>query len=205
MQQAPGIKLAFVNLEKKKKEETKKRQHQRFFSNPPPLPIRTLFRRLLHLLLAELLNLQFHILIEALLQLRSVAKEEQDFHPDEKRSKEQGLDEVVEQGRGTFLESTVPDELCQPRDHMNSPGVVIHDRAVASEQVVAARCGPDHQWRDQPTGDGLEEDIEDGVDKRSDRSGIGWEVFDFKDIRNGEERWAVACLGLMLALVWRVG
>lgn len=74
----------------------------------------SLFSRLLLLLLAELRNLHLDILIEALLQLRAIAEEEQDLHPDEERCQQQGLDQIVKQRRGTSLEFAMSDKLGQP-------------------------------------------------------------------------------------------
>ena len=159
------------------------------------LPARALILLLrLALLLPELRNLQFHVLVHPLLQFRAVAEEEQNLHPDKQRRQQQGLHEVIEQCRGPPFERPVPDELRQPRHHVNTPGVVVHDHAVSAEEIVAGGCGADHQRRDQTTRDGFEEHIKDGVDERTDRAGIGREVVDVQGIRNGEEWWAVACL-----------
>lgn len=157
-------------------------------------PLAPLFLLRLVLLLPELRNLQFHVLVHSLLQFRAVAEEEQNLHPDKQRRQQQGLHEVIEQCRGPPFERPVPDELRQPRHHVNTPGVVVHNHAVSTEEIIAGGCGADHQRRDQTTRDGFEEHIKDGVDERTDRAGIGREVVDVQGIGNGEEWWAVACL-----------
>lgn len=83
---------------------------QRPSSNTNPL----FSRLLLLLLLSELRDLHLHVLVHPLLQLRTIAKEEQDLHPHKQRSKQQGLGQVVEQRRGTTFEFPVSNKLRQP-------------------------------------------------------------------------------------------
>lgn len=59
----------------------------------------------------ELCDLDLNLLLDASLKLRAIAKHEEDLQPHEHGSKEDGLDEVVEQSRRPSLKGTVSDEL----------------------------------------------------------------------------------------------
>lgn len=78
---------------------------------------------------------------------------------------------------------------------MNTSSVVIHDRAVSSEEVVAACCGSNHQRCDQATRDRFKEHIEYGVDERCYCADICRKVLEGQDVGNAEEWRAVAGLG----------
>lgn len=77
---------------------------------------------------------------------------------------------------------------------MNPTGVVVHDRAVCLEEVVAARRRSDHQRRKQATCHGLQEHIEYGVDEGGYCADIGRQVFEGDDIGGAEQRRTVASL-----------
>jgi hypothetical protein len=77
---------------------------------------------------------------------------------------------------------------------MNTYRVVVHDHSVASEEVVPACRGPDHQRCDQAACDRFEKDIEYRINEGSDCSKIWREVFDAQEIWDVEKRWAVATL-----------
>lgn len=53
--------------------------------------------------------------VDSLLEVCSVAELEQALVEDEEGGQHEGLDEVVEEGRGPLLEHRVRDELCDPR------------------------------------------------------------------------------------------
>lgn len=78
---------------------------------------------------------------------------------------------------------------------MNTSRVVVHDRAVSSEEVVAACCRSNHQRRGQATRDRFKEHIEYGVDERCYCADIYRKVLEGQDVGNAEERRAVAGLG----------
>lgn len=70
----------------------------------------------------ELGNLLRDGLLNSRLEFPSVSKLEKHFQPDKHGSEENGLDEIVQQGRGAALKDTMTDELCDPGNDMNTKG-----------------------------------------------------------------------------------
>lgn len=67
----------------------------------------------------------------------SIAKEEQNFHPDEEGRQEKRLYEIIEQGGSSSLKRSVADELCQPADDVKTERPVVGSGAVGRGQMVA--------------------------------------------------------------------
>lgn len=70
----------------------------------------------------ELGNLLRDGLLNSGLEFSSVSKLEKHFQPDKHGGEEDGLNEVVQQGRGAALEDTVTNELCDPGNDVNTKG-----------------------------------------------------------------------------------
>lgn len=84
------------------------------------------------LLVLERCDLLLHTSIISCLQLRAVAEEEENLHPDEEGGKEQSLDQVIEQSWSTTLKGTVTDKLQQPGDDMDPAKPVVGRHSVCS-------------------------------------------------------------------------
>lgn len=93
-------------------------------------PVRISICCLLRSLVLELLDVLLNGLVDAALQLRTVAEVEEDLEPDEERRQEKGLNNVVEQRRSATLELSMTDELRDPCDNVDSDGVVVGGLAV---------------------------------------------------------------------------
>ena len=86
--------------------------------------------------LPELGNLDRHSLVHARLELRAVSKYKQEFQPDEQRSEEDGLKEVVQEGRGTALELAMAEELRQPAHNVDDNGGLGGGDRIGNAKVV---------------------------------------------------------------------
>ena len=67
-----------------------------------------------------LLDLDTDGMIQSGLQLRSITEEEEYLHPDEERSQEQGLYQIIQQCRRSPLKHTMSDKLCDPAEDVQS-------------------------------------------------------------------------------------
>lgn len=82
-------------------------------------------------------------------------------------------------------------ELGQPADDMDASRPVVDHHPVGAEKVVGI-CGTANKSRgNEGAGDGLEEDVEYGVDEAAYGADVGGEVFISEDFRQLEERGAV--------------
>lgn len=93
--------------------------------------LRLSFRSFVFLLL-ESRDFLLHTSIISCLQLRAVAEEEENLHPDEEGGKEQSLNQVIEQSRSTTLKGTVADKLQQPGDDMDPTKPVVGCHSICS-------------------------------------------------------------------------
>lgn len=133
-------------------------------------------------------NLLLHALVVPRPQLRPVPQEEQNLHPHKQWRQQKCLQQIIQQRGCPALEFPVPDELRQPCYHMDpaSPEV---DRwcVVRAQQVVCAGRTREDNWCDECPCDGLEEDVEDRVDKSTDRPEVDREVLILESFREVEE------------------
>lgn len=109
--------------------------------------------------LPELGNLDRHSLIHARLELRTVTQHEQEFEPDEQRGEEDGLEEVVQEGRGAAFELAVAEELRQPAHNVNDDGDLCGGHRAGDAEVVGVGTRAEADERQRGAGDGLEEDV----------------------------------------------
>ena len=89
----------------------------------------------------ELGNLGLNLLLDAGLQLRTVAQGKEDLEPDEHGREEESLDQVVQECGGAFLESAMADELGNPADDVNGDSCLEGQIGILSLEVVAAGHG----------------------------------------------------------------
>lgn len=94
-------------------------------------------------------------LLNAGLELRAVSNLEEELEPDEHGGKEDGLDEIVEEGGGALLECSVADKLGDPRDDVDAKGDlecaggILEARITSKSGASEAECGKNE------AGDGL--------------------------------------------------
>lgn len=88
----------------------------------------------------ELLNLDLDFLVDTRSELWSVSKLEEYLKPHKHRGKEDGLDEVVEQSRGTPFIFTMTNKLEDPADNMDSQSTLESCVRVLLMEVVAKCC-----------------------------------------------------------------
>lgn len=131
---------------------------------------------LLFLTLAEFLDVLLDGLVDATLQLRTVAEREQDFKPHKKRCEENGLYEIVEQRRGSSLELAVPNELRYPTDNIYCDCPVVGGGPVRRCQVVGNSCRTDENRREHGSGNGLHEYVQGRIQGGSCRADIKGQV-----------------------------
>ena len=131
---------------------------------------------LIFLTLAEFPDVLLNGLVDATLQLWTVAKREEDLEPHKKRCEENGLYEIVEQRRGSSLELAVSNELRYPTDNVYCDCPVVGGGPVRRCQVVGNGCRTDENGREHGSGDGLHEYVQGRIQGSSCRSDIKGEV-----------------------------
>jgi hypothetical protein len=139
-------------------------------------------RTILALLLAllEFINLLLHSLVDATLQLRTVAEREQDLKPDKERGQEECLDQVVEQSRRPAFKLSMSNELCDPTGNIYPTSPVICRGSVRRGQMVAVRGTADENRREEASSNRLHEYVE----RRVQHCTSGADVQ--REVRHGE-------------------
>ena len=117
---------------------------------------------LVGLALPELGNLNVDSLVYTGLEFWAVAELEEQLEPDEERGEEDGLEQVVEQGRGSALELAVADKLGQPAHDVSDDGGLGGSRG-GYPQVVCAGGGSQADEGQHGAGDRFKEHIEGAV------------------------------------------
>lgn len=108
----------------------------------------------------ELGNLLLDGLVDACLQLRAVAQLEEKLEPDEQRGQEDGLDQIIQQSRGTALKGAVSDELEDPANNVDADGDLVGQVGILEPERVAGCSGAQADGCQQGAGDRLEEHIQ---------------------------------------------
>jgi hypothetical protein len=96
--------------------------------------------------LVELGNLDLDGLLNASLQLTAVTQLEEELKPDKYGGQEDGLNQIVKQGRSSTLKKTVPNELGNPADNVNGQGSLEGGiRVLDAEEVGKGSAGKAHE------------------------------------------------------------
>lgn len=132
-----------------------------------PLPAPSLAGLAVLGLRPELGDLGLDLLVDAGLELRAVAQEEEDLEPDEHGGEEQGLDQVVQEGRGALLKGAVADKLGDPADDVDGDGRRQGRVRILGLEVVAASRSAEAEGGQGEAGDGLQQQVERRVEHGS--------------------------------------
>lgn len=108
----------------------------------------------------ELLNLDHDLLVDTSSKLRSVSELEEDLKPHKHRGQENGLDKVVEQGRGTSLIFTVTNKLEDPANDVNGQGSLKGCVGVLQAEVVGESCAAHAEDGQKETCEWLQEQVQ---------------------------------------------
>ena len=133
---------------------------------------------LLFLTLPEFLDVLLNGLVDATLQLRTVAKREEDLEPHKKRSEENGLYKVVEQRWSSSLKLAVPDELRYPTGDVYCDCPVVGGGTIRRCQVVGNSGRTNEKGCEHGSGYRLHEYVQGRIQGRSCRADIKGEVRD---------------------------
>lgn len=129
-------------------------------------------RQLLVLLTSEFCNLELDGLFNAVLQLSTVSKLEEHLEPDEQRCEEYGLEQVVQQSRGSAFVGTMTHELQKPTKDMRRNGDLVCKSRVGGHGSVGTGCAGEAENSQCSPSHGLEKDIESAPDEGGDGAQI---------------------------------
>lgn len=128
--------------------------------------------------LSVLNNLFLNALVHTVLKLASIAQLEEDLKPDEHGSKEDGLDEIVQESGGAPLEFAVSDKLRNPADDVKNESTPESSIRVVLMQIVAIGRAAHAESGEQESGNGLQEDVEHCVEGGGNGSEVEFKIWD---------------------------
>lgn len=115
-------------------------------------------------------------LVDAVLELLTVAKLEEKLKPDKQRGQENGLNQIVKQSRSTALESAVADELEDPADSVDSDSDLVRQVGILKSERVASCGGGQAYGGQQCTGNRLQKHVQPTPGQRCQGSQVEVQV-----------------------------
>lgn len=121
-------------------------------------------------------DLDLDSLLDATLKLGAIAELEENLEPNKHGSKEDGLDEVVKQSRGSMLEGAVADELQDPAHYVDHKGSDESVVGVVKPSIIAGGGAANAECSEQEAGEGLQKQVESSVEGSGDGAEVEVEI-----------------------------